>query len=306
MKKYLALALLILTTFQLFSQKLDIDKLDSSSIQLISEYEHLPIQYLELTYQSITDAGTYYNLKDCPSPCVVKIQLNVTHTHHHFLFFCDGRAYFVNMRRPLDEILWNVMFLLEEDSGFSKEQSLNVISEIINTYTNDYCIAQTPDTVCYDFHNSTYGVDTVSLDEVLPSTTAIYKLLDAYIQDFSQYEEYQNRTAIVININGGNASSVDFSFVTSYIEYEMLRPIDLLYGCFFYKNKLVVVFEWNEIPKSITQLFKHTGKKFQLICNPEDAPEDDSLYPGKCCWEFRFENGEIRQLKYDGNLQRYN
>ena len=166
-------------------------------------------------------------------------------------------------------------------------------------------IAQTPDTVYLDCHSSKYRCDTITLDEVLPISKRFNKLLDEYIRDFSQFEDYKNSTAIMTDIEDGCATSVDFSLRTSYTEYELCSPKHLLYGCFMYKDKLVIVYEWRYFPASTALLFRYSGKKYQFIYNPEEPVEDDTIYPGKC-WVYRYVDGKFRQLKYDNKQQRYN
>ena len=165
-------------------------------------------------------------------------------------------------------------------------------------------MSQDNDTLLFKYQRYDNKCDTVILDEVIPTTKKFYNILDSYISDFNKFEEYKNSNVILTKIDAGSLTFVDFHLVTSFIEYELWSPKHLLYGCFFYKDKLVIVYEWREISTSIALLFRYTGKKYQFIYNPEEPVEDETIYHGKC-WVFRYMNGKFHRLKYSSNTQRY-
>ena len=56
------------------------------------------------------------------------------HAYMHFLIFCNGKSYIINMRKPLEEIFNELINYLKKTKEFTKDISLLCVNEIVYWY----------------------------------------------------------------------------------------------------------------------------------------------------------------------------
>ena len=56
------------------------------------------------------------------------------HKYMHFLIFCNGKGYIINMRKPLEEIFNEIIHYLKKSKEFTKDISLLCVNEIVYWY----------------------------------------------------------------------------------------------------------------------------------------------------------------------------
>jgi hypothetical protein len=136
--RILIIFLILIFINRTYSQKLNNENIEENLLQLL------------IKYKDATDDKNYYPkifCYDIINECVIsmdsilkqdvticRIATNVTPSYKHFIIGYESRYYFINMRRPIGEILGEVLFHLEQSKLFSKEISIECVKNVLKTY----------------------------------------------------------------------------------------------------------------------------------------------------------------------------
>jgi hypothetical protein len=132
--KYLLVILLLIWLDNCFAQRLSIMHFEQQLRSLLvfskDASETSQIYFYDIIEKRQVTIDSLFQLPIS----IVQVYTLDSHTYKNFILSYENRFYFINMHRPIDEILHDVLFHVEESDLFSKEIVLEFLRLIGRTY----------------------------------------------------------------------------------------------------------------------------------------------------------------------------